>query len=110
MVSEVKYIVSNKKVSFHELKTPTELLPRKNRCIYLLNGGFIDAAMKYCDIITGCVVPNAPRRAEDSPPYSPYFIASQRVVAGAIVSHTTLIYETLAKLGRAACLVGPRAL
>ena len=30
----------------------------------------IDAAMKYCDTITvGRVVPNAPRRAEDSPPY-----------------------------------------
>ena len=29
----------------------------------------IDAAMKYCDTISvGHVVPNAPRRAEDSPP------------------------------------------
>ena len=31
---------------------------------------FMDAAMKYCATITvGRVVPNAPRRAEDSPPY-----------------------------------------
>ena len=44
---------------------------------------FIDAAMKYCGTTTvGRVVPNAPRRAENSPPYQ----SSQHIIAEAIAA------------------------